>query len=254
MAILYVASMAMELEPFAGLLTGVRKLKWPIDYAVEGVWEGRRMMLAANGAGPKLAAHAVEIAVRALMLAELSSSRLEAVVSTGFCGALDPTLRECDIVVGTEVFDSDTDEKLECALVESEGRFTSGLVISQDRVINDAASKQNLQQHGAIAVDMESAGAGARAKRAGLPFCCIKVVSDRADESFPFDINSMRGPDGRIGRAKIGLHALTHPKLISPLFNWNRRAKDAAKALGSFLVGCSIKPRPATESDAVPAE
>lgn len=253
MAILYVASMAMELEPFADLLTGNRKLKWPIDYAVEGVWEGRRMMLAANGAGPKLAAHVVEIAVRALMLAELSSSRLEAVVSTGFCGALDPTLRECDIVVGTDVLDLETNEKIGCALVETGNHFASGVLISQDRIINDVIAKQQLHNHGAIAVDMESAGVAARSQRAGLPFCCIKVVSDRADESFPFDINVMRNPDGRIGRAKIGLHALTHPKLISPLFHWNRRAKDAAKALGSFLVNCSIKPTPSSEPDTVPA-
>ena len=70
MAILYVGAEAMEVEPFAASLTGVRKLKWPIDYAFEGVWEGRRVMLAANGAGPRLAAQAVEIAIRAVTGAE----------------------------------------------------------------------------------------------------------------------------------------------------------------------------------------
>lgn len=79
MAILYVASEAFELEPLAQLLTGLRKLKWPVDYAFEGIWESRRVMLAANGAGPKLAVRAVETAIRAVAAAELSSSRLEAV-------------------------------------------------------------------------------------------------------------------------------------------------------------------------------
>ena len=59
------------------------------------------MLLAANGAGPKLAAHVVEIAIRAAIRAELSSSELEAVVSTGFCGALDPALNEAQIVVAS---------------------------------------------------------------------------------------------------------------------------------------------------------
>src|SRR5437764_10895060 len=108
MAILYVAADAIDLKPFAALLTGVRKLKWPIDYAFEGVWDGRRVMLAANGAGPRLAAQAVEIAIRAVTGAELSSSKLEAVVSTGFCGALDPQLRESQLVVATEVLDLTT--------------------------------------------------------------------------------------------------------------------------------------------------
>ncbi|MBV9158194.1 MAG: hypothetical protein JO097_18155, partial [Acidobacteriaceae bacterium] len=74
MAILYVASESSELRPFAALLTGLRKLNWPIDYAFEGIWEGRRIMLAANGAGPQLAAQAVEVAIRAVTAAELSSS------------------------------------------------------------------------------------------------------------------------------------------------------------------------------------
>ncbi len=66
MAILFVAAEAMELKPFANSLTALRKLKWPIDYAYEGILEGKRIMLAANGAGPKLAAQAVEVALRAV--------------------------------------------------------------------------------------------------------------------------------------------------------------------------------------------
>ncbi|MBV9302628.1 MAG: hypothetical protein JOY62_04310 [Acidobacteriaceae bacterium] len=253
MAILYVASLAMELQPFANLLTGVRKLKWPIDYAFEGVWEGRRVMLAANGAGPKLAAQAVEVAVRAVTVAELSSSRLEAVVSTGYCGALDPSLRELQIVVATEVLDPQANERFECGPIDTAMEFVTGVLISEDRIFNFASEKEKLRHNGAVAVDMEAAGVAARTRRAGLPFYCIKAVSDRADESFPLDLNTMRTREGRIRRAKIGVHALTHPKLISALFHWKRRSEDAAKALGSFLVSCPIKPKPA-ESDAAPAE
>lgn len=243
MAILYVAAEAMELEPFAAFLTGVRKLKWPVDYAFEGVWEGRRVMLAANGAGPRLAAQAVEIAIRAVTGAELSSSKLDAVVSTGFCGALDPDLRECQIVVGNEVLNLDTQTRFECGSVDADSPFASGLLLSQDRVANFAAEKQQLRDRSALAVDMEAGGVAARATRAGLPFYCIKVVCDRADESFPLDINSMRTPDGRIRRVKIGIHALTHPKALGPLFHWKRRSGDAARTLGDFLVSSRIRPK-----------
>ncbi|MGI8959352.1 MAG: hypothetical protein ACR2IV_06270 [Bryobacteraceae bacterium] len=243
MAILYVASDAMELEPFAALLTGVRKLKWPLDYAFEGVWEGRRVMLVANGAGPRLAAQAVEIAIRAVTGAELSSSKLEAVVSTGFCGALDPNLRECQIVVATELLDLDANATFDCGIVDADTPFISGLLLSHDRVANYADEKQQLRDRGGLAIDMEAGGIAARAKRAGLPFYSIKVVSDRADESFPLDINSMRTPDGRIRRVKIGVHALTHPKLLPQLLHWKRRSTVAAKALGGFLVSCRIRPK-----------
>ena len=170
MAILYVASLAMELEPFAALLTGIRKLKWPIDYAFEGVWEGRRVMLAANGAGPQLAAQAVEIAIRAVTGAELSSSKLEAVVSTGFCGALDPDLREGQIVIATEVLDLDANATFECGPVDAETPFASGVLISQDRIANYAAEKQQLRDRGALAIDMEAGGVCSPCKASWITF------------------------------------------------------------------------------------
>ena len=240
MAILYVASEAAELEPFAKLLTGGRKLKWPVDYAYEGIWNSRRILLGANGAGPKLAASVVEIGIRAGMAAELSASKLEAVVSTGFCGALDLNLKECGIVVAEAVVCPATGESFECVRVESEREFTAGLVLSQDCVANSSKDKQELFAHGTIAVDMEAAGVAARTKRAGLPFCCIKVVSDRADESFPFDLNTMRSKEGRVVRGKIVVHALSHPTVIPALHRLRRRTGDAAKVLGDFLVSSRI--------------
>lgn len=242
MAILYVAADAMELEPLAQMLTGLRKLKWPIDYAWEGIWESRRVLLAANGTGPKLAIRAVETAIRAVSVAELSSSRLEAVVSTGLCGALDPKLNQNEILVGTEVIDGAINERYGCAQVISDKPFVSGVVVTQDRVANTAAEKAALAGSGAAAVDMEAAGVAAHAKRAGLPFACIKVVSDTADESFDLDFNQMRGSDGRIARGKIGLYALTHPNKIAGLMKLKRRAEGAAKVLGEFLVSCRVSP------------
>jgi len=250
MAILYVASEAAELKPLANLLTALRKLKWPIDYAYEGIWESRRMVLAANGAGPRLAAQAVEVAIRSVMVAELSSSRLEAVVSTGWCGALDPDLQKSQIVVATQILDVSTNETFDCAPIKADGEFVSGVIASQNRIANDASEKARLRALGAVAIDMEAAGAAARAKRAGLPFCCIKAVSDCAGESFPFDLNKCRTSEGRVARGKIVVQALTHPSRLSVLFHLKRRSEDAAAALGEFLVGCRIN----AESESAQAE
>lgn len=243
MAILYVASEAVELEPMARLLTGLRKLKWPLAYAHEGVWEGRRVLLAANGAGPKLAMHAVEIAIRAITSAELSSSALEAVVSTGFCGALDPALREGQVIVASEVLDWTNKERYDCVEVTGAAQAISGLVVSQDRIAGDRAEKQSLRNDaGGVAVEMEAAGVAARVKRAGLPFCCIKVVLDRAEESFAIDWNRMRNREGRIARGKIMVHALCRPNLLPGLFRLKRRSEEAARILGEFLVSSRISP------------
>ena len=243
MAILYVASEAAELEPMAKLLTGVRKLKWPLAYAYEGVWEGRRLLLAANGAGPKLATRAVEVAIRAISSADLSSSALEAVVSTGFCGALDPALHESQIVLASQVLDWANKERYDCVQIEDGATAVPGLIVSQDRIAVDKEEKRCLlDSSGAAVVEMEASGVAARVKRAGLPFCCIKVILDRADESFAIDWNGMRNAEGRIARGKIVMHAVARPNLLPGLFRLKRRSEEAARVLGEFLVSSRISP------------
>lgn len=243
MAILYVASEEFELAGFASHLVNLRRLKWPIHYAYEGVLEGRRMLLACHGSGPRLASQAVEIAIRATTFAELSSSRLEAVVATGFCGALDQSLRECQIIVAVSLLDLASNETFTSIPVETTRTdFVSGVIATQDRIAIDASEKKRLHALGPIAVDMEAAAVAARAQRASLPFFCVKVISDRADEFFGFNLNRMRSAAGRIQRGKIVVAALTHPALVPELFRWRRRSRNAARALGEFLVDCRIKP------------
>jgi adenosylhomocysteine nucleosidase len=238
MSILFVASEAAELKPLAGYLENLRKLSWPLDYAYEGIANGRRFLLAANGAGPTLAARATEVAIRAISGAKQSSSQLEAVVSTGYCGGLDPTLQLGDIIVASQVLDSATQEVFPCAELEHPIR---GIILSQDRIATKMEEKTQLfQQTGACAVEMESAGVALRAKRAGLAFYCIKVTSDTATESFAFDLNSMRSSDGRVARGKIMMYALAHPNLVPGLLRLKRRTEEAARALGEFLVSCRI--------------
>jgi adenosylhomocysteine nucleosidase len=238
MSILFVASEASELKPLATHLENLRKLPWPLDYAYEGIANGRRFILAAHGAGPKLAERATEVAIRAVSGAKQSSSQLEAVVSTGYCGGLDPTLQIGDIVVATQVLDSETQELIACGELDHP---IHGLVLSQNRIATNMEEKAQLfRQTGARAVEMESAGVALRAKRAGLPFYCIKVVTDTATESFAFDFNRMRTIEGRLARGKIMIHALAHPNLVPGLLRLKRRSEEVAQALGEFLVSCRI--------------
>lgn len=242
MAILYVAAEAAELQAFAGALLNLKKLKWPLDYAQEGILAGKRIMLAANGAGPKLAAQAVEVAIRAISATDLSTSRLEAIVSVGFCGALDPSLQVDDIVAGTAITTALGAEPETCDSIGDAPQVRSGTLFSQDRVAGTVEEKRKLAESGAIAVEMEAAGVLARAKRAGVPCYCIKVVTDRADEGFALDLNTLRTIEGRIARGKIVIHALSRPTVFPELFRLKRRSERAAKVLGDFLVSCRIKP------------
>jgi adenosylhomocysteine nucleosidase len=216
-------------------------LKWPLRYAEEGVWEGKRYLLAANGPGPKLAAQCVEVAVRATTMKELSSSRLEAVISTGLCGGLDPSLTLAQIVVAGSVIAPPSAETFPTTSFPWSEQAYIGTLASVDRVAVTAADKAALRQTGAAAVEMEAAGVARRTSAAGLPFCCVKVVSDTADEEFVMDFNRLRATDGRFARGKIIVYALTHPLTIPRLWTLRRRSQQAASALGAFLASCRFQ-------------
>lgn len=241
MAILFVASEGFELKPLAEKLTGRRPLKWPVQYAEEGVWQGKRYLLAANGPGAKLAAACVEVALRATSPVDLSSSKLEAVVSVGLCGGLQPGSNINDIFIGTEVLDADSDDRFTCHGVAHDGTASHGAVISTDRIAVTAADKAKLAESGAGAVDMEAAGLAKRTVAANLPFACIKVVSDRVDEEFLIDFNGLRTTEGRFARGKIVIYALTHPSVIPSLLQLRRRSKEASGVLGAFLASCRFQ-------------
>ncbi len=184
---------------------------------------GRAVVLVANGPGPKLAASAVEVA--------REHEELTGLLSTGYCGALDPALRVGDIFIAACVLPSAACVQ---SLASTRGSARTGKLLSVDRVASTAAEKSELRKTGADAIEMEAAGVAQKAMEYNLPFYCVRVVTDTAHENLPLDFNLMRNSAGRFSRMKIlaaGVRAL--PGLIE----LNKRSKAAAQALGDFLAG-----------------
>jgi adenosylhomocysteine nucleosidase len=229
------AFVAAESREFTGLLRTaerVVKLNWPLDFARKIWLNGRAALLLANGPGPKLAAEAVEIAK--------GREQLNGLVSTGFCGALNPALKVSDIFVASAIFADGSipnrDRKGAGALSAlSVHPHQTGTLLSIDHVAVTSAEKSQLHQTGAAAIDMEAAAVAAKAKEYNLPFYCIRVVTDTADESLPLDFNSMRDSNGRFSRSKILAAAFRHPTVFPKLLKLNKRCKDASQALGDFI-------------------
>jgi adenosylhomocysteine nucleosidase len=223
----FVAAEALE---FSGLLRHaerVVKLNWPLDFARKIWLSGHAVILVANGPGPKLAAEAVEIAK--------GRERLTGIVSTGFCGALDPALNLSDIFIPTELLDFVVQVKVGQALPPAK-LYQSGPLLSTNRVAITSAEKSELHKTtGARAIEMEAAGVSAKSQQYNLPFYCIRVVTDTAGESLPLDFNQMRDANGRFSRSKIIFAALRRPTVFPKLLNFNNRCKNAAQALGDFI-------------------
>jgi nucleoside phosphorylase len=224
---------AAERREFDGVLRRadrVAKLDWPLQFARMAWVKGEQIVLVANGPGPKLAGWAAEVVRK--------NQELTALVSTGFCGALNPALGPCDIFVATEVVGVSRALNVPRSHLS---KRQSGRLLSIDRVVSTAAEKAELRRTGADAVEMEAGAVAAKAADWNIPFYCVRVVTDTAAENFPLDFNRMRDADGRFNRMKIMAAALRRPgSVFSELLKLNKRCKDASQALGDFIVDASF--------------
>ncbi len=206
---------AAEAREFSGLLRfcgSVERLKWPLGWARVAELNGRRVYLAANGAGPELAAEAVEFARSKVEIGDM-----DAVVSTGFCGGLDPALKIGDVFVATGI------------------QVESGLTA----VNVPAEEKRDLRRSGASGVEMEAAGVLSRVREWGMPFYCIRSVTDLADESFHIDLNAARSANGRFSTPRILAAAIRRPITVVPeLLKLRERCVAASLSLGEFIADC----------------
>ena len=213
-----------EQREFSGVLKRLpsRALDWPLDFAREAERGSDQWILVANGAGPRLAAEAAATA--------LAAAPVEAVASIGWCGALDPALRPASVFVAAAVRSPGAEWRTRCA-------GAHGVLYSSDRFVGDAAGKRELHRAGAAAVDMEAAAVAEQAERRGLPFYCIRAVTDTARESFWLDFNTLRDAEGRIHRGLVLRAALGSPRRAVPeLVRLASRCRQASEALGEFLV------------------
>jgi uridine phosphorylase len=134
MKLVAVASDPMEFPGILKRSREVRPCNAPIDWARLVSLGGHDLLLAANGVGNARAAAAVEAA--------LEHFAADGVVSTGFCGALQPELAIGDVVVATCV---STSRRRYAALpAYSNSPHRRGVVCSSDRVARTAEEKRLL--------------------------------------------------------------------------------------------------------------
>jgi adenosylhomocysteine nucleosidase len=231
-----VAAIAAEAREFSGLLahaTAVEAVKTQADYSCRARIGGRLWLLVADGPGPKRAEAAARVA---LGLGPVSS-----MLSTGFCGGLDPELRVGDVFVAGKVF-GEGDRRWKAVEVKSQGLAAqAGSLLSRDRVVITSSDKASLYRSlGARAVEMEAAAVAQMAEENGVPFYCVRVVSDAASDTLPLDFNLYRAPSGRFRRGRILGAVLARPWSIRGLMRLNTDSLRAARSLGDFLVSCQF--------------
>jgi adenosylhomocysteine nucleosidase len=186
---------------------------------------GMRWILVANGPGPKLAGVA----------ADEFKDEVDALVSIGLCGGLDPELQVGDIFVATAVNGRSAE------LPRTARSYRSGDLVSEDRVAVTLEDKRRLWAAGASAVEMEAEAICSRAADWKVPFYCVRAVSDGARDAFELDLNAVRDRNGRFSKVRIIAKALRNPvRLVPELLRLKRNSEKAAKNLGEFVADCSF--------------
>lgn len=164
----------------------------------------------------------------------LAEDKPDRVISCGFAGALDPSLK-----VGDIVFDAGRSPGLDQVLVEAGGRPARFCCV--DTVVCNASEKRLLRgSTGADAVDMESGGLSEVCREANLEFAIVRVVSDCADEDLPLDFNRFLTTGDTIDYPRLVLWTATRPSVMMKLLSWRRRLNFAANKLARVLVAVGL--------------
>src|ERR1039458_1301418 len=226
---LIVAADRMEFPGILRHATEVKPTTLPVAWSRSARLGNHQLVLAAHGAGPQRASAAVDAALQAFPA--------EAIVSTGFCGALAPDLGIADIVVGSAI--SAGSRTFPVLYPTCSQLHQIGVVCSIDHVAQTAAEKRELRSGGGSVVEMEAAGVADRAAARGVPFYCIRVVTDLAGEDMANDFNRALRPDGHFATMSILRDTLRSPLVRLPeLLRLRNRCVRAAHVLGDFIADC----------------
>ena len=166
--------------------------------------------------------------------------RPKLVLSAGYSGALQENFRIGDIVLATEVADSSGNcwpvtwpvalpaEKWQPPL--HQGRLLSmrHLVVSPDE-------KRCLgQQHDAVAVDIETAAVARLCSQHGIPFGCVRAISDEVQTALSPDLVGLFA-QGRMAPWRVLGALARRPRLAGELWRLARDTRLASRKLAQAL-------------------
>ena len=223
-----IAAMPGELKPLVRgwrheRADGADLWRWSFqdESGVDGEW-----IAACAGAG-------ADAARRAFAATERYGA-LDRVISTGWVGALSEDYQPGKIYWAAGTIDARTGERF--AAAGSIAADPSDLWLVTSPCVADAAEKQRLAStYGAALVDMEAAAVARLAEARGIPFACLKGVSDGFRERLP-DLNPFIGPQGQFLLARFILFAVFRPWCWPALLRMGENSTKAAQAIEAALL------------------
>ncbi len=174
----------------------------------------------------------------------LDAHHPEWILSMGFAGALDETLRIGDIVVGTGVIDgsanvSEDREELTINMKMAEdpqrGLYVGKLATVRHIVRTVKEKQQIAERTGAIAVDMETLEVARVCQERKVKFIAVRGISDDCSQDLPSEVLSVLGGTGTIRTGAVVGALWKRPSSYKALWALRKNARLASDRLGLFL-------------------
>ena len=154
---------------------------------------------------------------------------IDLVLSVGWAGALTGKCEAGQAYNVAGVFDAKTGERFNC-----DAGAGKRWLVTNPRVADEAEKRRLASAYKADLVDMEAAAVGRLAAMRGIPFYCIKGVSDPADAKLP-DFNRFIDTAGQFQTPKFVLFALLQPWLWPALVRMGENSRRASQSIAERL-------------------
>jgi adenosylhomocysteine nucleosidase len=162
------------------------------------------------------------------------------VLSTGFSGALGDDRQVGDVVLATEVTNAEgkvwpVTWPAELPPGEWRPPLHRGRILTTAKLVATPEEKRALgQQHEAVAVDLETAAVARLCTRRGVPFGCVRVISD--DCRMPLSPRLVSLLSGnQVSPVRLLGALLRAPGLSTEFWRLAKQTRHAARQLGTAL-------------------
>jgi adenosylhomocysteine nucleosidase len=184
-----------------------------------------------------------ENATRAFAEVE-KDGRIDRAISTGWAGALRRDLETGRAYYAAGVVDLKTGERFPLLHATKDTHW----LVTSPRVVG-AKEKELLEiDYYAGLVDMEAAAIARLARMRGIPFACIKGVSDGMGDNLP-DFNRFISPQGQLKLARLLFFVLPRPWYWLALIRMGENSKKASQAIRELLLENLEKPGATANQD-----
>ncbi|HZC46571.1 MAG TPA: hypothetical protein VE243_08845 [Candidatus Acidoferrum sp.] len=242
--ILLFYAFAREIAPFKRRLRDRAPLDLDGLHGFLATIGGKQFAVVGHGIGHK---RATETARRAFDL----MPGAELVIGTGVVGALSSGLKPGDLVLADRVLTNHADNENKVteqvtaigdAQLQAIGRslasagiaYSTGAILTSNRVFTVAEKRRAKESTGAIAVDMETAAIAAEAAARGLPFIAIRAVLDQVDDEVVGA--GLADEDGNVRPLAATTFLLRNPAAMLQLPRMMRNLSRATAAIADGLI------------------